>query len=35
MLSDRIWSRIGCEEDGYLAVDSIGVAMGGGGLNAT
>jgi CubicO group peptidase (beta-lactamase class C family) len=34
MLSDRIWSRIGCEEDGYLAVDSIGVEMGGGGLNA-
>ena len=34
MLSDRIWSQIGCEEDGYLAVDSIGVAMGGGGLNA-
>jgi CubicO group peptidase (beta-lactamase class C family) len=33
MLSDRIWSRIGCEEDGYLAVDSIGVEMGGGGLN--
>ena len=29
MLSDRIWSRIGCEEDGYLAVDSVGVAMGG------
>jgi CubicO group peptidase (beta-lactamase class C family) len=34
MLSDRIWSQIGCEEDGYLAVDSIGVAMGGGGLSA-
>jgi CubicO group peptidase (beta-lactamase class C family) len=34
MLSDRIWTRIGCEEDGYLAVDSIGVAMGGGGLSA-
>jgi CubicO group peptidase (beta-lactamase class C family) len=35
MLSERIWSRIGCEEDGYLTVDSIGAAMGGGGLNAT
>jgi len=35
MLSERIWSRIGCEEDGYLMVDSIGVAMGGGGLNAS
>jgi hypothetical protein len=34
MLSERIWSRIGCEEDGYLTVDSIGVAMGGAGLNA-
>ena len=34
LLSDRIWSQIGCEEDGYLAVDSIGVEMGGGGLNA-
>jgi hypothetical protein len=33
-LSRRIWSQIGCEEDGYLTVDSIGVAMGGGGLNA-
>ena len=35
MLSERIWSRIGCEEDGYMAVDSIGVAMGGGGLSAS
>jgi CubicO group peptidase (beta-lactamase class C family) len=35
MLSERIWSKIGCEEDGYLTVDSIGVAMGGGGLSAT
>ncbi len=35
MLSERIWSQIGCEEDGYLAVDSIGVPMGGGGLNAS
>jgi CubicO group peptidase (beta-lactamase class C family) len=35
MLSERIWSRIGCEEDGYLTVDSIGVAMGGGGLSAS
>jgi len=35
MLSERIWSAIGCEEDGYLMVDSIGVAMGGGGLNAS
>jgi CubicO group peptidase (beta-lactamase class C family) len=35
MLSERIWSQIGCEEDGYIAVDSIGVAMGGGGLSAS
>lgn len=35
MLSERIWSRIGCEEDGYLTVDPIGVAMGGGGLSAS
>jgi CubicO group peptidase (beta-lactamase class C family) len=34
MLSRRIWSQIGCEEDGYLTVDTIGVAMGGGGLSA-
>ena len=35
MLSQRIWSRIGCEQDAYLTVDSIGVAFGGGGLNAS
>jgi CubicO group peptidase (beta-lactamase class C family) len=35
MLSERIWSVIGCEEDGYLTVDTIGVPMGGGGLSAT
>jgi CubicO group peptidase (beta-lactamase class C family) len=34
MLSRRIWSQIGCEEDAYLTVDTIGVAMGGGGLSA-
>ena len=34
MLSERIWSRIGCEQDGYLSVDSIGVEMGGGGMSA-
>jgi CubicO group peptidase (beta-lactamase class C family) len=35
LLSDRIWSRIGCEQDAYLTVDSIGVAMGGGGMSAS
>jgi CubicO group peptidase (beta-lactamase class C family) len=34
-LSDRIWSRIGCEQDGYITVDSIGVPMGGAGLSAS
>jgi len=33
-LSDRIWSQLGCEEDAYVAVDSIGVATGGAGLSA-
>ncbi|TWO70394.1 serine hydrolase [Caenimonas sedimenti] len=34
MLSQRIWAPLGCEQDGYLTVDPIGVPMGGGGLNA-
>jgi len=35
LLSSRIWSRIGCEQDAYMSVDSIGVAMGGAGLSAS
>jgi len=35
LLSQRLWSQLECEEDGYLSVDSQGVAMGGGGLAAT
>ena len=35
LLSQRLWSHLGCEQDGYLGVDSVGVAMGGGGLSAT
>jgi CubicO group peptidase (beta-lactamase class C family) len=35
MLSQRIWSRLGCEEDAYITVDSVGVAMGGGGMSAS
>ncbi len=35
MLSERIWSQLGCEQDAYLSVDSIGVPFGGGGLNAS
>lgn len=35
LLSQRLWSQLGCEQDGYFTVDSVGVAMGGGGLSAT
>ena len=35
LLSQRLWSQLGCEQDGYISVDSVGVAMGGGGLCAT
>jgi CubicO group peptidase (beta-lactamase class C family) len=35
MLSDRIWSPLGCEQDAYITVDTLGVPMGGGGMSAT
>lgn len=35
ILSDRIWSRIGTEEDAYFNIDIAGTEVGGGGLNAT
>ena len=35
MLSERIWQKLGCEEDAFISVDSIGVPFGGGGLCAT
>ena len=35
LLSRRLWSPLGCEEDGFISVDSTGTAMGGGGLAAT
>lgn len=35
MLSERIWQKLGCEEDSYVTVDSIGVPFGGGGLSAS
>ena len=35
MMSDRIWQRLGCEEDAHISVDSIGVPFGGGGLCAS
>ncbi|SEQ84027.1 hypothetical protein SAMN05428995_11040 [Loktanella sp. DSM 29012] len=33
-LSNRIWSRIGTERDGFYTVDSIGTSFAGGGFNA-
>ena len=33
LLSDRIWSRIGAEQDAYFSVDSLGTPFAGGGLN--
>lgn len=33
LLSERIWSRIGTEQDAYMSVDSIGTPFAGGGLN--
>ena len=35
LLSDRIWRRLGVEEDGYLLVDRTGAALCGAGLNVT
>ena len=34
LLSERIWSRMGAEQDGYLTVDGIGTPFAGGGLSA-
>ncbi|WP_338525282.1 serine hydrolase [Pseudomonas batumici] len=33
VLSERIWSRLGAEQDAYFTVDSIGTPFAGGGLN--
>lgn len=33
LLSERIWSRLGAEQDAYMTVDSIGTPFAGGGLN--
>lgn len=35
LVSERIWSRIGTEEDAYFNIDLAGTEVGGGGLNAT
>ncbi len=34
LLSERIWSRLGAEQDACMSVDSIGTPFAGGGLNA-
>jgi CubicO group peptidase (beta-lactamase class C family) len=34
LLSERIWSLMGAEQDGYMTVDSLGTAFAGGGLSA-
>jgi CubicO group peptidase (beta-lactamase class C family) len=33
-LSERIWSKIGAEQDAYMTVDAIGTPFAGGGLSA-
>ena len=35
LLSERIWSRLGAEQDAYMSVDSVGTPFAGGGLNAS
>lgn len=34
-LSERIWRRIGAEQDGYMTVDSVGTPFAGGGLSTS
>lgn len=34
LLSERIWSRMGAEQDGYMTVDALGTPFAGGGLSA-
>ncbi|MDJ0699099.1 MAG: serine hydrolase [Woeseiaceae bacterium] len=34
LLSERVWGRIGAEQDAYMTVDSIGTPFAGGGLSA-
>jgi CubicO group peptidase (beta-lactamase class C family) len=34
LLAERIWSRMGAEQDGYYTVDSLGTPFAGGGFNA-
>ena len=34
LLSERIWSRLGAEQDAYISVDASGTPFAGGGMNA-
>ena len=35
LLSERIWSKLGMEQDGYYQVDGLGIPFAGGGLSAS
>ncbi|MER9436127.1 serine hydrolase [Mesorhizobium sp. M0618] len=35
LLQERLWAPLGCEEDGYIFIDSVGTPMAGAGLSAT
>ena len=35
LLSERVWTQLGMEEDAYVMVDSVGTPLQGAGLNAT
>ena len=35
LMSERLWQKLGAENDAYFAVDSLGTEQGGGGLNLT
>lgn len=35
LISERLWRKLGCEENADMAVDRAGMAMGGGGLSLT
>jgi CubicO group peptidase (beta-lactamase class C family) len=35
VMSERLWSKLGMEEDAYMMVDSVGTPLQGAGLNAT
>lgn len=34
LLAERVWSKIGMEQDGYYSVDELGIPFAGGGFNA-